>query len=155
MKKLVILTALIPLLALVSCDKGDMEIKKMNRGDGTWTIESLRHEYYNSNGSDIDSTKTVDNPGELIFFKEGTLNELFDEHFVVIDLFDAAGNVSAYPGGAYYDDVRCKISSDAGTPIDGVWTILDNGRRKQEWQIVTPAGNGGLVERITLTLKKK
>lgn len=155
MKKIVILTALLPLLALVSCDKGDMEIKKMNRGEGTWSIESLRYEYYNANGSDVDSTVTLDNPGELIFFREPTLNALFDEHLVVIDLFDTAGNVTAHPGGAYYDDVRCKISSDSGTPIDGVWTVVDNGRKKQQWQIVSASSNGGLVERITMNLKKK
>lgn len=141
-------------LALVSCDKGDMEVRKLNRGEGVWTIESVRTDTYDSTGTNVVSTVTQTDIGEFVFFNNTTLNGLFDEHFLTLHIKDTNGIITAYPGGVYYDDNRVKIS-DTGTGIDGVWTVDDNGRRKQEWSIYAVRPSGTLATKSILKMKKK
>ncbi len=153
MKRIIILLASISSLFMISCDKGDMEVKKLNRGEGIWVIESVQTDQYDSAGVSVISTLTVNDPGEFVFFQNTTLNGLFDEHLVVVNMNDTSGVITAFPGGVYYDDNRVKI--DAGCPYDGVWTVVDNGRRKQEWSIFSTNVNGGLQSKMTMFIKKK
>jgi hypothetical protein len=140
--------------AFASCDKGDMEIKKLNRGEGVWTIESIQTDTYDSLGVNVVSTVTQTDIGEFVFFNNTTLNGLYDEHFLTLHIKDTNGIVSAYPGGVYYDDNRVKIS-ETGSGIDGVWTVDDNGRRKQEWSIYSVRPSGTLATKSILKMKKK
>jgi len=152
MKTFILLFSAVIATTFVSCDKGDLEIKKMNRGDGTWTIESVRTEQYDSVGQSVINSNTVDNAGEFIFFRTGTLNALFDEHLLVVSMVDTSGT-AVYTGGAYYDDNRVKVA--ATSPLDGVWTVDDNGRRKQQWSIYEVGTDGYLDRKMIMVLKKK
>lgn len=153
MKKIFCIGTLICAFFLMSCDKGDMEVQKLNRGNGIWEIETVRYDYYNATGSSIDSSRTVNALGEMVFFNNTTLSGLYDEHLVVVDIFNANGTVTAFSGGVYYDDNRAKI--DAGSMFDGVWTVVDNGRRKQEWALYAVYPTGYLATKTTMFLKKK
>lgn len=155
MRTLAILSAAFIVTLFASCDKGDMEVKKLNRGEGIWVIESVEKSYYDSTGAHVDSTRLYQDVGEFVFFQNTTLNALFDEHFVVVNLNDTSGNILAYPGGVYYDDNRVKIATDGGIWLDGVWTVVDNGRRKQEWAIYGLQSNGNLGEKWTMKISKK
>lgn len=155
MRTLIILSATILVSLFASCDKGDLEVKKLNRGEGIWVIESVEKAYYDSTGINIDSTRLYENVGEFVFFQNTTLNALFDEHFVCVNLIDNLGNTQSYPGGVYYDDNRVKIATDAGIWLDGVWTVLDNGRRRQEWAIYALQANGELWQKWTMKIRKK
>lgn len=149
-------------LVFVSCDKGDLEIRKLNKGEGIWAIESLTVEEYDSTGVNRINSVTGTDLGEFVFFKEGTLNALFDEHFLVLNRFDTSGVVIGHPGGAYYDDNRVKIDVDPEPYVmngqynlNGVWTVEDNGRRKQTWTMFILDGNATLYRKYILGIKKK
>lgn len=153
MRKAMVLFAVTLVFLVTSCDKGDMEVQKLNRGKGIWEIETVRYDYYNAAGTSVDSSRSVSSPGEFVFFNNTTLNGLFDEHLAVVNIFNANGTVTAFPGGIYYDDNRAKI--DAGSMFDGVWTVVDNGRRKQEWALYGVYPTGSLATKTTIFLKKK
>lgn len=148
-----ILTAIVT-VTFAACDKGDIEIRKLNRGEGIWTIESVYYEEYDSAGANVIGSSTISNPGEFVFFRNTTLNGLFDEHFVVANMTDTSGIVTAYPGGVYYDDNRVKITCDHSL-VDGVWTVEENGRRKQEWTLFSVRGDGSLETKATMNISKK
>lgn len=154
MRTIVFIFAAIIASTFVACDKGDIEIKKLNRGEGIWAIETLRTDYYDAAGASVDSSTTVADIGEFVFFQNTTLNGLFDEHLVVVNINDTSGVIFAYAGGVYYDDNRVKIA-ETGSGLDGVWTVVDNGRNKQEWQLFATNTNGGLATKWTLNIKKK
>lgn len=162
MKKTAYLLFAALLVAFVSCDKGDMEIKKLNRGEGIWEITSMRYETYDSLGQHVVSTNTVSAPGELVFFKTASLDALFDYYLVVANMKDpATGNISAYPGQIYYDGNRVSMEEDSDpyhsfpNELEGVWTITDDGRKKQEWTSYALGTNGELTQKTTIYLKKK
>lgn len=149
-------------VVFASCDKGDLEIKKLNRGEGIWSIESLTIEHYDSTGVNRTNSVTGTDLGEFVFFQQTTLNGLFDEHFVVLDLFDTSGVVIGHPGGVYYDDNRVKIDVDPApfvmngqASLNGVWTVEDNGRRNQTWTMFLLDGNATLEWKYILEIKKK
>ncbi|HTF05338.1 MAG TPA: hypothetical protein VK826_15015 [Bacteroidia bacterium] len=154
MKKISFILVVISTFILVSCDKGDMEVKKLNRGEGIWSITSMRYETYDSLGVNVVSTTTREDIGEFVFFQNTTLSGLYDEHLVVVNINDTSGVIRAYSGGVYYDDSRVKIDAD-GSGVSGVWTIIDNGRRKQEWALHVTHPSGSLGSKTTLYMKKK
>ena len=147
--------------ALVSCDKGDMEIKKLNRGDGTWTIASIHYENYDSLGQHVVSDSTQSDIGEFVIFKTPTLDALFDYYLIVANMNHPDGSITAHPGYIYYDGNRVHMQEDGDAhhnfpdQFEGVWTITKNKRREQEWTIYSSAPNGNLAQKITLVLKKK
>jgi hypothetical protein len=150
--------AIVTGLLFTGCDKADMKVKKLNHGDGTWTIESLHIEYYDSLGRNVVSDETQSNLGELIFFKSTTLDALFDYHLVVADIPDANGNIAAYRGEVYFDEDRADFDQTVdGDPFPflGLWTVNDSSRHKQEWSSYVLKADGSLYSKSTLTLKKK
>jgi hypothetical protein len=155
MRTTAILFAVLSALFFASCEKGDIEVKRLYKGEGIWKIESLERSYYNAAGTGVDSSSTLSDVGEFVFFQNTTLNGLFEEHFMCLNLIDNLGNTQSYPGGVYFDANRVKISTDAGTSLDGVWTVDDDGRRKQVWSIYGMRPDGTLSEKWTMTLKKK
>ncbi len=161
MRKFIFIFSAIVTTAFVSCDKGDMEIKKLNRGEGTWTIESIVVEEYDSTGINRTGSTTRTDLGEFVFFKETTLSALFDEHFVTILIPDTSGVISGYTGGVYYDDSRVKIDCDPApivggiVSLNGVWTVHDNGRRNQTWTMYILDNNATLATKYILEIKKK
>lgn len=154
MRTIVFILGVVIASVFVSCDKGDMEVKKLSRGEGIWSIETLRTDYYDAAGASVDSTTTAVDLGEFVFFQNTTLNGLYDEHLVVVNIDDTSGVIYAYPGGVYYDDERVKIDAP-GSGLSGVWTVADNGRNKQEWHLFSVNANGGLSTKYTLNIKKK
>lgn len=154
MKRITFILASFCVFLLVSCDKGDIEIRKLNRGEGIWAIESIRYEQYDSVGVNVVSTTNYSDVGEFVFFQNTTLNGLYDEHLVVVNINDTSGVIMGYPGGVYYDDNRVKIEAD-GSGLSGVWTVVENGRRKQEWALYSANMDGGLATKSTMNLKKK
>jgi hypothetical protein len=162
MKAYIITLCAIVTVAFASCDKGDMEVRKLNRGEGIWAIESLTVEEYDSTGANRINSVTGTDLGEFVFFKEGTLNALFDEHFVVVDIFDTSGVVTGHPGGVYYDDNRVKIDADSDPRVmndqfslNGVWTVEENGRKAQTWTMFLLDANATLKWKYILTIRKK
>lgn len=154
MNRITFILASFFILLFVSCDKGDIEIRKLNRGEGIWAIESLRYEQFDSTGVSVVSTANYSDVGEFVFFQNTTLSGLYDEHLVVVNINDTSGVIMAYPGGVYYDDNRVKIDA-GGSGLNGVWTVIENGRRKQEWALYTTNADGGLATKSTMHIKKK
>jgi hypothetical protein len=161
MKKLICILFVGLSVAFASCDKGDIEIKKLNRGSGTWAIESMRYETFDSAGVNVISTSTVENPGELIFFESATLNALFAHHMVVATMFDTSGAVIANPGRVFYDGDRVWFGEDPDAShnfpneLEGIWTVNDDGRKSQEWNMYYVNSTTGLLEtKISMFLKK-
>lgn len=143
-----------------SCDVGDIEIKKLNRGKGTWQIAGLRYQHYDSTGANVVADSTRDNPGELVFFKTTTLNALYDYYLVVANMYQPSGDIISNPGEVFYDSNRASLAEGAGPAYDfpdeleGVWTVEDDGRKKQVWTIYQLRGNSTLQTKITMTLEK-
>lgn len=148
-------------LALASCEVGDMEVKKLNRGDGTWSIESIHYENYDSLGQHVVSDSTQSNVGEFVFFKTHTLDALFNYYLVVANMNHPDGSVIAHPGYIFYDGNRVSMKEDGDVnhnfpdQFEGVWTVTENKRRHQEWTIYSTNSSGNLVQKITLVLKRK
>lgn len=162
MKKLSLplLGILIAFSFLIGCDKADMKIKKLYHGDGIWTIESVHYENYDASGAHVISDSTATNLGELVFFRNTTLNALFDYHFVVANMLDAQGVVHVYTGEAYFDETRVHFGQDSRlspfpTLLMALWTINDSSRHKQEWSNYQLRGDGTLAVKTTISLKKK
>ncbi len=148
------------LLLLASCDPGDIEIKKLNRGEGIWQIAGLRYQQYDSTGANVVADSTRDNPGELVFFKTTTLNALYDYYLVVANMYQSNGDIISNPGEVFYDGNRASLAEGTGPVYDfpdeleGVWTVEDDGRKKQVWTIYQLRGNSSLQTKITMTLEK-
>ena len=134
-------------------------MKKLNHGDGTWAINSIHYEYYDSLGVAVVSDSTVEDPGEIVFFTTTTLNGLFDYHFCIVNLKDASGNISVHPGSAYYDETRIHFEHNATQPnmpydFEGqLWTVNESNRRKQDWSIYRFRNDGTLFSKKTMKLK--
>lgn len=135
-----------------------MKVKKLNHGDGTWTIESLHYEYYDAAGHSVVSDSTVSDLGELIFFKTTTLNALWDYHLVVANMKNASGDNSAYRGEVFFDtdraDFQQTVDGDA-FPFLGLWSVNKSSRRIQEWSSFGLRADGTLGSKVTISLKKK
>lgn len=161
MKKLIAIPFFVAAMSLMSCDKGDVEIKRMTRGEGVWAIETMQYDTYDSAGVNVVSTSTLSDVGELIFFESPTLNALFDHHMVVADINDTSGTVYSSPGDVYYDGDRCYFGEDADPNhnfpdfLEGLWTIEENGRKTQVFTMFSVNTNGTLVGKCTMTLKKQ
>jgi hypothetical protein len=145
---------------LIGCDKADIKVKKLYHGDGTWTIESIHYEYYDSTGKNIIHDSTLTDVGEMIFFRTTTLNALWDYHFVVINLPDASGIIHAYTGEVFFDESRVHFGQDANlSPFPGefmaLWSVNNSNRHKQEWSKYQLRGDGTLDVKTTIALKKK
>jgi hypothetical protein len=141
-------------LLLVSCDKAEVAIKDLNRGKGTWQIETLHFETYDSSGTSVVSDSTWTDRGEVIFFTSKTLNGLWNYYACVVNLFAADGSLLlSQRCEAFYDETRADLK-DAPTPVSGVWTVEDRGRRKQVWTKYEIRGDGSLGQKVTMTLKK-
>jgi hypothetical protein len=156
-----LLSALICVIFFTACDKADMKIKKLNHGDGTWTIESYTTEYFNAEGNSVDSTVTDESYGEIAFFKSTTLDALWDYHFSVIYQQDAQGHYHEFPCGVYFDGERAHIENNVypeNCPAQflGLWTVEESSRRKQVWTMFTlrPADNS-LAIKTTMRMKFK
>lgn len=162
MKMYIITLCALITAAFASCDKGDMEIKKLNKGEGIWTIESMIIEEYDSTGVNRINSVEQTGIGEFVFFKGTTLNALFDEHFVTTLIEDTSGVITGYTGGVYYDDTRVKIDCDPAPPVfggaatlNGVWTVQDNGRKAQTWTMYILDNNATLATKYILEISKK
>ena len=161
MKKILapVIALLIAAAFLAGCDKADMKIKKLNHGDGTWTIKSIHYEYYDTIGHAVVSDSTVTEPGEIVFFTTTTLDALFDYHLCVINMKEANGTTGVYPGGVYFDNVRVHFEHNATQPnlpaeFEGqLWSVDDSSRRHQVWTHYSLRADGSLVTKLTMTLK--
>ena len=154
----ILISSLIIAAAFIGCDKGDMKIKKLNHGSGIWTIESVHYQYYNLRGSSVISDSTISNPGELILFKNATLDALYDYYLLVANMKDINGNVSAYRGEIFFDNERAHITTTVdgdAIPYQGLWTVEKSNRLKQVWSIFSVRTDGSLYSKTTLSLKKK
>lgn len=161
MKKLLLFAAPLFLLFSSSCEEGKSAIKRLNRNDGTWTIETLRVDHYDAAGERIVSTDVSENAGELIFFRSATLNELFAHYMVTANLVDSIGTIRVYVGDVYFDHTRVAFAEDSSpnhswpNELEGVWTVLEDKRNKQEWSLCAADLNGTLITKTTIFLKKK
>ncbi|CAN5138881.1 hypothetical protein BH09BAC5_BH09BAC5_08950 [soil metagenome] len=163
MKKILLplFSILIIAVFFAGCDKADMKIKKLYRGDGTWTIESFTTEYFNAAGNSVDSTVTDESYGEIAFFKSTTLDALWDYHFAVIYQQDAEGHYHEFPCGVYFDGERAHVEDNVypeNCPYKflGLWTVEVNGRRKQEWtQFSLRTSDNSLYAKTTIKMKFK
>ncbi len=148
------------LLLLASCDTGDIEIKKLNRGEGIWQIASIRYQHYDSAGANVVADSTRNAPGELVFFRTTTLNALYDYYLVVANMYQPNGDIISNPGEVFYDGNRANLAEGSGPAYDfpdeleGVWTVEDDGRKKQVWAIYQLRGNSSLQTKISMTLEK-
>jgi hypothetical protein len=158
MKKLLLpLFAILLSAALITgCDKADMKIKKLNHGDGTWSITSIHVEYYDSLGVSVVSDSTISDPGELVFFTTTTLNGLFDYHLCVANM-NESGNIHTYNFEVYFDEARVHfqptVNGDVPNVLEALWTVNDSSRKKQEWSTFGLRNNGTLATKTTVTLK--
>lgn len=142
-------------LVLTGClkDKAEKKIRRLNGGKGTWQIESVKYEYYNnSTGTSVDSSRTVNHPGEYVFFTTKTANALYDYYLCVENIFDASGTgVTSRSCEVFDDGTRVDLR---GAYYAIVWTVVDSGRSKQVWAAFTyDVGTGHLIK-TTMTLKK-
>lgn len=149
------------LFVFSSCEVGDMEIKKLNRGEGIWEITGMQYQNYDSLGQNVVTDSTISDIGELVFFKSQTIDALFNYYLVVANMKDANGNITGHPGYIFFDGNRVSMKED-GDPnhsfpdgLEGIWTVTDSGRKKQEWTMYLLAPNGNLAQKVTIKLKKK
>lgn len=153
--------AAISAITFAACDPGDLGIKRMYHGDGTWTIESLRWQTFDSTGTKTVIDTTQENLGELIFFRSKTTNALFDHYCVVAQMKQADGSFVDNPGEVFFDGVRANMQEDPDgnhnypDDLEGLWTVTENHRKSQVWTIYANQPNGYLGMKKTLTLKKK
>jgi hypothetical protein len=159
-KYLHIVVAFFLLALLTGCDNGEIKIKKLNHGDGVWAWENTTYNYYDDVGAAVDCTLTTNDPGELIFFQDNTLNGLYDYYLVVANINDTSGVIEAYTGEVYYDDDRVHFGQDANlnafpTELMYSWTVDKGTRHKQEWSRYELRADGSLYSKISINLKKK
>jgi hypothetical protein len=158
MKKLLapLVLLLIAAMLVTSCEKGDMKIKKLNHGDGRWTITSIRYQYYDSLGANVVFDSTASKPGEIVVFTTTTLNGLFNYRLCVANMNESTG-VSVYPCEIFFDESRVHFGStvDGDPPgaLAGLWTVDDSSRRKQEWSTYSLRADGTLALKRTANLK--
>ncbi len=140
---------------IVSCEKPDMKIKKLNHGDGTWTINSIHYQYYDSLGATVVFDSTASNPGELVVFTTTTLNGLFDYRLCVANM-NEAGGVNVYNFEIFFDEARVHFGStvdgDPPAELAGLWTVDKSNRRKQEWSTYELRNDGSLARKKTIEL---
>jgi hypothetical protein len=145
---------------MTSCDKGDIEIRKMTRGDGIWSIESIKYDTFDVSGTNVVSTYTWSNVGELTFFSSPTTNALYDHHLVVAAIFDTSGAELNNPGDVYYDGDRMHFGEDPDANhnfpdfLEGTWTVLEDKRREKVLTFHEVTLAGVLSVKRTMTLKQ-
>jgi hypothetical protein len=153
------LIAALCFVSVVSCEKADQEIKRLNRKDGKWKIESIHYEYYDSTGTNVVSDSTQNDVGEFVFFKSPTLDALWSGYLVTVMLPDGLGGTSAFVGIIYFDGDRVYIQedSDAGHSFpdqyEGLWNVTENKRNKQVWTVF--GMNNVLSSKRTMTITKE
>ena len=148
-------------MILVSCDKGDMKIKKLYHGDGTWDVKSMHYEFYDAAGHAVDSEFTTTEPVEIVFFRTQTLDGLFDYHFASINITGSSGAKTQLSCGVFFDNVRANVetNSDVGpapsafADFMGTWTVEESSRHKQTWTKYTLRADGSLFEKVTMEMK--
>ena len=141
-----------------SCQKEDVKIKKLNHGDGKWSIESVHYEFYDSLGVSVVSDSTVTKPGELVFFSTNTLNAIWGYYLVVGNLTDSNGNTYVCREEIYFDGDRANLQqTNSGDPCPylGLWTVNESSRHKQDWSAYQLRGDGTLWVKTTMVLKKE
>ena len=159
MKKLILYNLAIVAL-LLSCNKEKMGSRHLNRGDGTWLIETIELTYFDSVGNVVKDS-VITEPGEIVFLSTdwGTAPEFLGMYLH----FDATNGLdSAYNFNYYCDGKRLTIDASTATfPIilDGQYTMDKNNRRKQIWSALLYFNDPNFTNRIsvqeTITLKKK
>jgi hypothetical protein len=148
-------------LTFTSCDKGDMKIKKLNHGDGTWDVTKFRKEFYNADGSRVDSVYDETAPAEFVFFRTQTLDGLFDYHFLSINVTGSSGAKTQLSCGVFFDNVRANIETNSNigaAPNEfvifmGTWTVEESSRHKQTWTQYILRPDGSLFEKLTMEMK--
>ena len=146
------------LFALTSCEKGDVEIKRLTKGDGIWTIESISYDTFDASGSAVVGNYNWNDVGEFVFFSSATANALYAHHLVVVTINDGSGGSSSYPGDVYYDGDRMFFQEDPDPNhsfpdyLEGTWTVTDDGRNKKVLTFYEMNGNALFVKR-TMTIK--
>jgi hypothetical protein len=158
MKKLLAPFFALVLVALFTagCEKPDMKIKKLNHGDGTWTITSIHYEYYDSTGSSVVADSTVLDAGEIVVFNSTTLNALWGYRLCVANMNESTG-VEVYPCEIFFDEARVNfqptVNGEVPPSLYALWTVNESSRRKQEWSTFELRGNGTLYSKRTIKLK--
>ncbi|HTL82798.1 MAG TPA: hypothetical protein VL651_13890 [Bacteroidia bacterium] len=153
--------AIIPALFFISCEKADQEIKKLNRHDGKWKIESIHYENYDSLGLRVVSDSTQHDIGEFVFFKSPTIDALWSGYLVTAMLPDGQGGTNAFPGLIYFDANRVYMQEDSDSnhsfpdQFEGLWTVTVDKRNKQEWTVFKMSANNYLAQKETLTITKE
>ncbi len=145
-------------IVLMSCNKEQFHSRRLYIGDGNWEISGIRYQTFNSSGTVIKDS-TVTGLGELVFYKSGSFNALYEYRLAVWLHTDSLGT-HGYPFEYVFDGERINIRGlNNPLVINGVYASEENKKRKQVWVITTTKSNGlsntTLGSKTTLTLNKK
>ena len=142
-----------------SCKKEITGANNLNRGHGTWLIETIELTYFDSIGNEI-GNKLIEEPGEIVFMEThwGTAPEFLGVYLH----FDGNGRAASSHGFNYYSDGE-RLTIDASVPfpilLEGEFTMTKNKRKKQVWDAFLYFSDANYPNRIsiqeTITLSKK
>lgn len=162
MKKILLILFLSAVL--LSCNKEQFHARNLYIGEGTWRIESIQYQKFDSTGR-VTLDSAVTNMGELIFFKSESLSALYDYRmgvWLVTDTSGTHGNSFQYT----FDGKRIHLDESGGSgfagsikPIQGLYTAEINKKGKQVWSYTSTAARSNaftsLKTKVTMTLKKE
>ncbi len=149
MKKIISgVTVLVLAILFFSCNKEDHNSKKLCRGEGRWTVDFATNEIYDSTGKVIWDT-TVNNVGELVLFRTGSLEALYGYRQAVFLVTDTAGT-HAYPLEYVFDGKRITLKyCIAPYDINGTYSSAIDKKNEQQWEIYGSNGNTSAVTSLT------
>ncbi|MDZ4756734.1 MAG: hypothetical protein SGJ10_01170 [Bacteroidota bacterium] len=143
--KLYIVVFFIVSVIYTSCEKADMKENRLCRGNGKWNITQQERIAYDSVGAVLWDSISTD-LGELNFFKEGSLDALYDYRVGVMYLKQMPELERLYRFEYFTDGNRFNIKLD-GTLIDPskdiarFYSVKYDGYRKKELVYVKSDGN--------------
>ena len=144
---------------LISCNKEKMGARHLNRGNGTWQIETIELTYFDSVGN-ILKDSIINEPGEIVFLS--TSWGVAPEYLGMYLHFDSNKELDSTYNFDYYSDGKRLTISASGVTLPillvGQFTMEKNNRRKQIWNAYVYFNDPSFSNRIsvkeTITLSK-
>ncbi len=152
------LTGLCMVMLTLGCSKRDQHSQDMSKGSGTYNIDEYTVITYDSTGAETSKDMRTD-MGELLFFRQGSYDALFDYRTMVYLKNMGKDSVVAYPG-QFVRDYDQLTMENLPEEIVGIWYIEKEAFGKMTLTIAL-AGAGrsnnakSLGQKRTMILNKK
>ena len=141
------------------CDKADIKANTLHRGNGRWTIEKVEQQTFDENGT-VTGDTSVEDIGEIIFFRDGSINALYDYYPAIISLTKNDSADRVFRIEYYTDGKRFDLSNDNGLNhgwldvLSRVYTVEKAGRNKYVLISTTSDGSRPYTQSSLSTLMR-